>query len=632
MERSCNACLNLRGFAAEPLGKAGAVQVSLNAGDRWTRVATRLRFAVCCGIALLAIVAALLLPGAASAADSPPRDDDLSKWSGIIVAHVTNESQDDPSVEGISEYRYDWDSLAIFNFTQLPEIGGTTKGDDYMESTPAPDVVCTHERTWDETYPLTRLTAGDNPGLVHFFAGTDNYTLDSAHKELPITYTDVYAGDPFWCANISFETPTSQPFPFAWDQAQATYSTGDTKLQGEYDVPFAPSAPQISQNFCWRLTWLPDGDHDGLPDDEDPQPSVFDGSICQNMADLSITKTDSPDPLTLPGNLTYTLTVANAGPDAAAAVSVSDTLPAGVSFVSATPSAGSCSGTATITCTLGSLPSGASATVTIVVTPTAANPALSNTATVTSTTFDPVSANSAGATTVVEVEEVSQLDHFKCYKTKQLGPRFDPRQVVLADQFNTQRVNVVRPETFCNPAGKDGSGINNPTAHLTCYKIRDVRGDEFPKFRKQRVEASDQFGTHTLLLKKIRTLCLPSSKSPAGEVPGPPPTGLDHFKCYKTRQLGTRFDPRRVILTDQFNEERVNVVRPEAFCTPVDKDGSGINNPTAHLTCYKIRDVRGDEFPKFRKRPIEAGDQFGTHSLLLKKTRTLCLPSSKAVL
>jgi hypothetical protein len=227
---------------------------------------------------------------------------------------------------------------------------------------------------------------------------------------------------------------------------------------------------------------------------------------------------------------------------------------------------------------------------------------------------------------------VGVLDHFKCYKTKQLGTRFDPRQVVLTDQFNTQRVNVVRPENFCNPVDKDGEGISDPTAHLTCYKIRDVRGDEFPKFTKRRVEVSDQFGTHTLLLKKIRRLCLPSSKSPAGEVPGPPPTGLDHFKCYKTKQLGTRFDPRQVVLTDQFNTERVNVVRPEAFCTPVDKDGSGINDPTAHLACYKIRDVRGDEFPKFRKRPVEVGDQFGTHSLLLKKTRTLCLPSSKTVL
>jgi hypothetical protein len=224
------------------------------------------------------------------------------------------------------------------------------------------------------------------------------------------------------------------------------------------------------------------------------------------------------------------------------------------------------------------------------------------------------------------------LDHFKCYQTRQVGTKFDPRRVVLSDQFTTERVNVVRPEGFCNPADKDGSGINDPSAHLACYKIGDVRGDEFPKFKKERVDVTDQFGTHSLLLKKIRSLCLPSSKAPLGEVPGSPPPGLDHFKCYKTRQVGTKFDPRQVVLTDQFNTERVNVVRPEAFCNPVDKDGSGINDPSAHLACYKIRDVRGDEFPKFEQRRVEVGDQFGTHTLLLKKTRTLCLPSSKTVL
>jgi hypothetical protein len=224
------------------------------------------------------------------------------------------------------------------------------------------------------------------------------------------------------------------------------------------------------------------------------------------------------------------------------------------------------------------------------------------------------------------------LDHFKCYKTKQVGTTFDPRQVVLTDQFNTERVNVVRPEAFCNPVDKNGEGISDPAAHLTCYKIRDVRGDEFPKFDERRVEVTDQFGTRTLLVKKVRTLCLPSSKSAVGQVPAPPPTSLDHFKCYKTKQVGTTFDPRQVVLTDQFNTERVNVVRPEAFCNPVDKNGGGIRNPTAHLTCYKIRDVRGDEFPKFEKRRVEVNDQFGTRTLLLKKIRTLCVPSSKEVI
>jgi hypothetical protein len=240
-------------------------------------------------------------------------------------------------------------------------------------------------------------------------------------------------------------------------------------------------------------------------------------------------------------------------------------------------------------------------------------------------------ADGQGVGTIID-DDLPTLDNFKCYKAKQLGTRFDPRRVILTDQFNTERVNVVRPEAFCTPVDKNGEGINDPTAHLTCYKARDVRGDEFPAFRRQPVEAGDQFGTHTLLLKAVRSLCLRSSKSPAGQVPGPPTESLDHFKCYTTKQLGTKFDPRQVLLTDQFITERVNVVRPEAFCTPVDKNGEGINDPNAHLTCYKIRDIRRDEFPAFERRRVEAGDQFGTHSLLVTKTRTLCLPSSKTVL
>jgi hypothetical protein len=251
---------------------------------------------------------------------------------------------------------------------------------------------------------------------------------------------------------------------------------------------------------------------------------------------------------------------------------------------------------------------------------------------VTSATADPVGGNNVDTETTTVDEPPPSLDDFKCYTTRQLGTRFDPRQVVLTDQFNTERVNVVRPEAFCNPVDKNGEGISDANVHLTCYQISDVRGDEFPAFTRQRVETSDQFGTHTLLLRKIKTLCLPSSKSPAGETPGPPPTSVDHFKCYTTRQLGTRFDSRQVVLTDQFNTERVNVVEPEAFCNPVDKNGQGIQDPTAHLTCYRIRDVRGDEFPRFREQRVEAGDQFGTNSLLARETSTLCLPSSKTVL
>ncbi len=50
--------------------------------------------------------------------------------------------------------------------------------------------------------------------------------------------------------------------------------------------------------------------------------------------DLSISKTDSPDPVVADNNLIYTVRVDNAGPFVAQNVVVTDTLPAGVTFVS----------------------------------------------------------------------------------------------------------------------------------------------------------------------------------------------------------------------------------------------------------------------------------------------------------
>jgi uncharacterized repeat protein (TIGR01451 family) len=118
-------------------------------------------------------------------------------------------------------------------------------------------------------------------------------------------------------------------------------------------------------------------------------------------ADLSVAKADAPDPVTVGDNVTYTITVTNNGPVAADGVIVTDALPAGATLVSASASQGSCSGTTTVSCSLGSLANGASATVTIVVTTTAVGP-LSNTATAAATTADPSSANnSATATTTV---------------------------------------------------------------------------------------------------------------------------------------------------------------------------------------------------------------------------------------
>jgi hypothetical protein len=79
------------------------------------------------------------------------------------------------------------------------------------------------------------------------------------------------------------------------------------------------------------------------------------------LADYSLNKTESADPVLVGANLTYTLTVLNSGPSPIATVSLSDPLPAGTTFLSLVSPAGwSCvtpdvGANGTVTCTIATL-------------------------------------------------------------------------------------------------------------------------------------------------------------------------------------------------------------------------------------------------------------------------------------
>jgi uncharacterized repeat protein (TIGR01451 family) len=107
------------------------------------------------------------------------------------------------------------------------------------------------------------------------------------------------------------------------------------------------------------------------------------------VADLSITKTDDPDPVLVGENVTYHLTVKNNGPDAATNVVATDTLPANSTYVSATPSQGMCSPSGgKVICNLGNMNNGDTATIDIVAR-SGGNPGpITNKATVTSDVCD----------------------------------------------------------------------------------------------------------------------------------------------------------------------------------------------------------------------------------------------------
>ncbi len=113
-------------------------------------------------------------------------------------------------------------------------------------------------------------------------------------------------------------------------------------------------------------------------------------------ADLSITKSVTPDTVETGKNLTYTITVANSGPDIATSVTVADNLPSSTTFVSCAVSGGAggtCGGSGNNrTVTFPSLAVNATATITLVAQvncSTSDGAVISNTATISSPTTDP---------------------------------------------------------------------------------------------------------------------------------------------------------------------------------------------------------------------------------------------------
>lgn len=131
-------------------------------------------------------------------------------------------------------------------------------------------------------------------------------------------------------------------------------------------------------------------------------------------ADIRTTITHSPDPFRQGSdqNIQYSITVNNSGPATATEVTLTDTLPAGVTFVAATVSPaiqGNCNQAAgTVTCALNTLTIFQSATVTIYVRPTSTGN-ISNSVSATATQNDPNPGNNTSVDTLAVLAPVADL-------------------------------------------------------------------------------------------------------------------------------------------------------------------------------------------------------------------------------
>jgi uncharacterized repeat protein (TIGR01451 family) len=116
-----------------------------------------------------------------------------------------------------------------------------------------------------------------------------------------------------------------------------------------------------TKSFVSRFETIADGDPslDIAPEDNVAEAAHH----VTFVADVSITKSASPNPVAAGSVLRYIITVKNNGPSLAEAVSVQDTLPQGVTLVSSSATANCVLSDMTLTCTLGALTAGASAEI-----------------------------------------------------------------------------------------------------------------------------------------------------------------------------------------------------------------------------------------------------------------------------
>ncbi|HEX4955668.1 MAG TPA: hypothetical protein VF017_19960 [Thermoanaerobaculia bacterium] len=211
--------------------------------------------------------------------------------------------------------------------------------------------------TFANIYRVTETTIGNNTRPV--FANTQNVAINLG----PGTY---------WLDWQTNGTLASGPWaPPVTMIGTATTGNGLQSLAGTWGLALDTGAAMAQQAF----------------------PFIIEGTLGAS-SDLAVTKSCTNG--SVGGNATCTITVTNNGPDSANSVVVTDSLPAGLTYVSNDCGAGFAN--PTLTWNVGTLANAASATCNVVVT-SAVAAMYTNTATATSNSSDPSPNNNSGSDT-----------------------------------------------------------------------------------------------------------------------------------------------------------------------------------------------------------------------------------------
>lgn len=242
-------------------------------------------------------------------------------------------------------------------------------------STSSGDAVATTTDQWVTTFQNYAGTTSSDPRLGHVLQG---------------------AGAPVQLNGINFANGDDNP----WWSYPITLAPGQTKIILNFGIG-TPSKAAANAKAAQLANFS------GYANAQQCMSATELGQVVNFLttADLSITKSSTPSGTVIAGSaVAYTLNVSNAGPSPASAVSVTDTLPPGFVFTSASGTGWTCNQSAgTVTCTLPSLAVGPANPITINGTAPAAAGPITNTATVSATNPDPNSTNNTATNNLTVV-------------------------------------------------------------------------------------------------------------------------------------------------------------------------------------------------------------------------------------
>ena len=260
----------------------------------------------------------------------------------------------------------------------------------------------------------TAVVTNNGPATATTVTAVDTIPANTTFVSdvVPAGWTCVVNATTVSCTNPSLAANTSSTFTFVFAVNAGT--APGTVIVNSITVGSAVSDPTAGNNTATTNTTV----------------------TSPSQADLSISKSASPDPVNQGDTLVYTLTIANNGPASAASVVVTDPLPTAVTYVSSSATQGTCSQAAgTVTCNIGTMSNGQIVTVTINATATTMSTSsyAVNTASVSSATSDPDNTNNSSTfTSTVAAPNAVQLVYYRA------RPLTDPSQQGVLLEWRTR--------------------------------------------------------------------------------------------------------------------------------------------------------------------------------------------------